>query len=143
MDEKAEIYKGKNALWVYAVAVFYNLLPLFSFSLPKNVSDWWILAAVFLLYYAFDFILIPILARNRIEITGHKFTFYYGFGKTTYEIYDLKHIRLTHNPIAASANSLDRIEMDFGDRELIVSLRDNDGFIRRIKEIHPVSDPIK
>ena len=78
-----ERYKGKNAIWLILVFVFYNLLPIGIYFLAGDKGNfydsWWIL--IWLFYYSFNIIWIPVLIRNRVELYDDYFIFYYGFGK--------------------------------------------------------------
>lgn len=65
-----ERYKGKNAIWLILVFVFYNLLPIGIYFLTDDkenlYNNWWLLIWVF--YYSFNIIWIPVLIRNRVEL---------------------------------------------------------------------------
>ena len=47
---------------------------------------------------------------------------------------NIKEIKKSHNPIASSANSFDRIYIATNQTELYISLRKNDEFIQMIKD---------
>ncbi|WP_430973482.1 PH domain-containing protein [Sunxiuqinia rutila] len=50
----------------------------------------------------------------------------------------IREIRETHNPLAAPANSLDRLEIKYGSGEsILISPKDKRGFILHLKEINP------
>ena len=78
-----ERYKGKNAIWLILVFVFYNLLPRGIYFLTDDkenlYNNWWLLIWVF--YYSFNIIWIPVLIRNRVELYDDYFIFYYCFCK--------------------------------------------------------------
>lgn len=128
---KSRIFKGKNAPWFYGVVILYNVLPILCGGIYDKE---WYFYILLLFYYCMDYLFIPILIYNEIEVNETSFTFTYGFQKTTYQIRDVKSMKPTRNPIASSANSLDRIYMDLGGDELCVALQDNDGFMQYIKE---------
>lgn len=111
--------------------ILYNVL---SILLGGIFDKEWYFYFLLLFYYCMDIVFIPILLWNKIEVDGGSFTFTYGFSKTTYQIRDIKSMKRTKNPIASSANSLDRIYMDLGGDELCVALQDNDGCMQYIKE---------
>lgn len=128
-------YEGKNSWWIILIFVIYNILPLV--FILYEVSDlftniWWLLFWVF--YYGFNLIWIPVFVRNRVELFDNYFIFYYGFGKEKIVIKDILEINRSRNPIASSANSLDRIHIVTKDKDFYISLKDNDDFINEIKQ---------
>lgn len=128
-------YEGKNSCWIILIFVIYNILPLV--FILYEVSDlftniWWLLFWVF--YYGLNLIWIPVFVRNRVELFDNYFIFYYGFGKEKIVIKDILEINRSRNPIASSANSLDRIHIVTKDKDFYISLKDNDDFINEIKQ---------
>lgn len=128
-------YEGKNSWWIILIFVIYNILPLV--FILYEVSDlftniWWLLFLVF--YYGLNLIWIPVFVRNRVELFDNYFIFYYGFGKEKIVIKDILEINRSRNPIASSANSLDRIHIVTKDKDFYISLKDNDDFINEIKQ---------
>ena len=99
-----ERYKGKNAIWLILVFVFYNLLPIGIYFLTDDkenlYNNWWLLIWVF--YYSFNIIWIPVLIRNRVEFYDDYFIFYYSFGKEKIFIKDVLKIEKSNNSIASS-----------------------------------------
>ena len=128
-------YEGKNSWWIILIFVIYNILPLV--FILYEVSDlftniWWLLFWVF--YYGLNLIWIHVFVRNRVELFDNYFIFYYGFGKEKIVIKDILEINRSRNPIASSANSLDRIHIVTKDKDFYISLKDNDDFINEIKQ---------
>lgn len=128
-------YEGKNSWWIILIFVIYNILPLV--FILYEVSDlftniWWLLFWVF--YYGLNLIWIPVFVRNRVELFDNYFIFYYGFGKEKIVIKDILEINRSRNPIASSANSLDRVHIVTKDKDFYISLKDNDDFINEIKQ---------
>ena len=128
-------YEGKNSWWIILIFVIYNILPLV--FILYEVSDlftniWWLLFWGF--YYGLNLIWIPVFVRNRVELFDNYFIFYYGFGKEKIVIKDILEINRSRNPIASSANSLDRIHIVTKDKDFYISLKDNDDFINEIKQ---------
>lgn len=128
-------YEGKNSWWIILIFVIYNILPLV--FILYEVSDlftniWWLLFWMF--YYGLNLIWIPVFVRNRVELFDNYFIFYYGFGKEKIVIKDILEINRSRNPIASSANSLDRIHIVTKDKDFYISLKDNDDFINEIKQ---------
>ena len=118
-----ERYKGKNDIWLILVFVFYNLLPIgiyfFTDDKENLYNNWWLLIWVF--YYSFNIIWIPVLIRNRVELYDDYFIFYYGFGKEKIFIKDILKIEKSNNSIASSANSLDRIHLITTQKDFYIS----------------------
>ena len=131
-----ERYKGKNDIWLILVFVFYNLLPIGIYFLTDDkenlYNNWRLLIWVF--YYSFNIIWIPVLIRNRVELYDDYFIFYYGFGKEKIFIKDILKIEKSNNSIASSANSLDRIHLITTQKDFYISLKNNDNFIDKIKQ---------
>ena len=131
-----ERYKGKNDIWLILVFVFYNLLPIgiyfFTDDKENLYNNWWLLIWVF--YYSFNIIWIPVLIRNRVELYDDYFIFYYGFGKEKIFIKDILKIEKSNNSIASSANSLDRIHLITTQKDFYISLKNNYNFIDKIKQ---------
>lgn len=131
-----ERYNGKNATWLIVVFVFYNLLPVGIYFLTDDKENlyhnWWLLIWVF--YYSFNIIWIPVLIRNRVELYDDYFIFYYGFGKEKIFIKDILKIEKSNDPIATSANSLDRIHLVTTQKDSYISLKNNDDFINKLKQ---------
>lgn len=128
-------YEGKNSWLIILIFVIYNILPLV--FILYEVSDlftniWWLLFWVF--YYGLNLIWIPVFVRNRVELFDNYFIFYYGFGKEKIVIKDILEINRSRNPIASSANSLDRIHIVTKNKDFYISLKDNDDFINEIKQ---------
>ena len=128
-----ERYKGKNDIWLILVFVFYNLLPIgiyfFTDDKENLYNNWWLLIWVF--YYSFNIIWIPVLIRNRVELYDDYFIFYYGFGKEKIFIKDILKIEKSNNSIASSANSLDRIHLITTQKDFYISLKNNDKIKQR------------
>lgn len=127
-----KIYKGKNAIWLIALFIVYNIIGLVFLMDEQPPSP--LIIIIIICYYLFNFFWIPILVINKIDLYTDYFVVKYGFGKTKVYIKDIVDIHRSRNPIASSANSLDRIFIKTKDHQLYVSLIDNDGFIKAINE---------
>ena len=123
------IYQGKNGVLVWMVFIISNLY-LSYMMIWGAISYYWILPILLMI----DAIFIPVMGRNRVELYQDYMMFYYGIGKHRYELSKLKEVKKTKNPIAGSANSIDRIYLDFDGDELFVALKDNDDFIKELKK---------
>lgn len=128
-------YDGKNSWWLILIFIIYDILPLGFFlcgffELFTNI--WWLICWIF--YYGLNLVWVPVLIRNRVELFDSYFIFYYGFGKEIINIKDIIEINKSRNPIASSANSLDRIHILTKNKDFYISLKDNDDFISEIKQ---------
>lgn len=124
-------YEGKNAWWFIAIVVCYNIFPFGTFM--DQITRSWFAVFIALFYYAGNLLMIPIIIQNKIELYDDYFLFYYGFSKQRIELSSIKQIEKSHNVIASSANSLDRIYIQTKDTDLYVSLKKNREFIEEIK----------
>lgn len=127
-----EVYKGKNSFWLIVIFVIYDICPIFIYLCDGSIVShiWWIL--LWVAYYSMNLVWIPVMVRNYIELYDDYFVFYYGFSKERFEIKDILKLEKSKNPMASSANSLDRIHMTTKDKDFYISLKDNDDFIKNI-----------
>lgn len=116
--------------WFSYFIMFYHF---YVFFYKVNVSIHW-LWVMLIIYYSGDLIFIPIMIRNRIELYDGCFVLYYGFSKEIIDIKDIKEIKKSHNPIASSANSLDRIYISTAKKNLYIALKNNAEFLGIIIE---------
>lgn len=128
-------YDGKNSWWLILIFIIYDILPLGFFlcgffELFTNI--WWLICWIF--YYGLNLVWVPVLIRNRVELFDSYFIFYYGFGKEIINIKDIIEINKSRNPIASSANSLDRIHILTKNKDFYIFLKNNDDFISEIKQ---------
>lgn len=129
-----KVFKGKNAVWFILIFIIYNVLPMISIDGNINITNKWVLIITFIFYYCGDLIFIPVIVRNKIVLYDDYFVFYYGFSTEKFYIKDIKEIKRSHNIIASSANSIDRIYISTKHKDLYVSLQKNEEFIQQIKE---------
>lgn len=125
-------YRGKNSWWLIIIVIIYNVIPLKGILKVDFSSNWWVVA-LYLAYCAGNILMIPIIINNKIQLFDDYFIFYYGFSKEIIYLKDIVEIKKSHNIVASSANSLDRIHIVTKNKEMYVSLKDNDGFIKTIK----------
>lgn len=126
-------YYGKNDAWFLIVFIFYNVFPIILITLNAKTllsHFWWIF--FWIIYYSFNLFWIPIAVRNRIELFEDYFIFYYGFCKEKIFLKDIIDIHKSRNPIASSANSLDRIHVITKKKDFYVAMKNNDDFIREV-----------
>ena len=129
-----KIYKGKNAWWFILLFVFYNACPILigleNSDIFSNIG--WVL--MWCVYYSFNILFIPILFRNYVVLYDDYFTLYFGFSKERFELKDILKIKKSKNPIASSANSLDRIHILTKDKDVYIALKNNDDFIKEVTD---------
>ena len=132
MEMGMKVYKGKNSFWLIVIFVIYDICSLFIYLCDSSIIShiWWIL--LWIAYYSMNLVWIPVMVRNYIELYDEYFVFYYGFSKERFEIKDILKLEKSKNPVASSANSLDRIHMTTKDKDFYISLKDNDDFIKNI-----------
>lgn len=123
-----QIYKGKNGLLFLMFLVIYNVAALPALFGELNV--WWVM--LWIVYYGLNIIWVSLLIRNYIELYDDYFIFYYGFTKESFDLTDIVELKRSKNPIASSANSLDRIHVVTVNKDFYISLKDNDGFIKAV-----------
>lgn len=128
------VYKGKNGWIIILTTLLFNLLPFC--MLAKSLSTPFG-CVILVFYYAFDLILFPIIIKNKVLLYEDHFIFFYGFTKKRYELSSLMKIEKTRTAIASSANSLDRIYLNFKGDELCLSLKDNPGFMKEVQKRTP------
>lgn len=85
-----------------------------------------------IVYYGCDIILLPVFIRNYIELYDDYLIFYYGFSKERIELKDILTLEKSRNPIASSANSLDRIHVITMKKDFYIALKENDEFIEDV-----------
>ncbi|MCH5280070.1 MAG: PH domain-containing protein [Lachnospiraceae bacterium] len=122
-------FKGKIAIWVWAVFFGSNGLLIYEliFS-PDSIAV--LLATLFL----FNLIFLPILVRNYVFIGEDEVMICFGFSKDAIKLSDIVKVYETHNPIASSAASLDRIVIKGKNNEIMCSVKEKARFLEELKK---------
>ena len=122
-------FKGKIAIWVWAVFFGSNGLLIYEliFS-PDSIAV--LLATLFL----FNLIFLPILVRNYVFIGEDEVMICFGFSKDAIKLSDIVKVYETHNPIASSAASLDRIVIKGKNNEIMCSVKEKKRFLEELKK---------
>lgn len=122
-------FKGKIAIWVWAVFFGSNGLLIYEliFS-PDSIAV--LLATLFL----FNLIFLPILVRNYVLISEDEVMICFGFSKDAIKLSDIVKVYETHNPIASSAASLDRIVIKGKHNEIMCSVKEKARFLEELKK---------
>ncbi len=122
-------FDGKTAWWIWFIFVVYNLIPISIVVFDKSFV--WNFATIsgFVTCYLFDLIWLPMLIRDWVDVHEDYFVFYYGFLKFVVKFQDLIDVKKSHNPLSATANSLDRVMVVTKNKTFYLSLYKNDEFI--------------
>ena len=127
-------FDGKTAWWLYLLLAVYNIMPIGVVLFDKDFVWNAITVISFVSCYLLNIIWLPIMIRDFVDVFDDYFVFYYGFMKISVKIDDIVSIKKSHNPVAATANSFDRIHIVTKSREkgFYLSLYKNDEFIELI-----------
>ena len=125
-------FDGKTAWWLYLLLVLYNLAPIGIIVFDKSF-EWNVETIIgFVCCYLINIIWLPIMIRDWVDVYDDHFIFYYGFIKITVQIKDVIEVKKSHNPIATTANSLDRVCVVTNHKKFYLSLYKNDKFVELI-----------
>ncbi|MBK9271741.1 MAG: PH domain-containing protein [Saprospiraceae bacterium] len=100
------------------------------------ISGYWIL-------FALDLILFGLIGHAfftaKYIIADHQLQIRFGlFHHTNIDIYGIRQISKTRDPLSSPAPSLDRLRIDYGQNKyILLSPKDKSGFIRSLTEIQP------
>ncbi len=128
-------FKGKTGVWVPFVIIFLLLFLAYGYylnSLPTIALS--SLGIIFQVLWAFP----SIVTLNEKEITIRV-----GINKKVIEIQSIETIEKTNDPKQSFATSLDRLKIVYCsdvsvNSEIMISLKDNDAFIKELKNINPL-----
>lgn len=124
-------FQGKIGWWFWLVMLGGEALLLASFFEPDGKL---ITAGIFLFY---NVMFLPFVFRNYVEITEDKFIIAFGFTKDSMTISEITDVYQTHNPIASSAASLDRVVIKGRRKELMCSVKNKEKMFECLKEKNP------
>lgn len=128
-------FKGKVALWFWAVflggegLIAYQLIT--SLFIEKDTSDVIVLLISLAIY---TLVFLPIVVRNYVLIEEGKIKLYFGFSRDVMDISEIREIKTTHDPIASSAASLDRLVIKGRRQEMMVSVKDKEKFLEELRK---------
>lgn len=125
-------FDGKTAWWLWLLFFIYNLIPVAIIVFDKSFV--WSVGTIigFVACYLLNIIWLPILIRDWADVYEDHFILYYGFSKFYIKIEDIISIKKSHNIVATTANSLDRIYVETKKKGFYLSLYKNDEFIELI-----------
>lgn len=103
-------YKGKVAIWYYCIIIIYNLV-LFkiTYDLLTTGSGSAGIIINILVFILLNLICIPFAVKNYVILESDCLIIQFGFTRTSISYKEMKEVKPSHNPIASSAASLDRI----------------------------------
>lgn len=125
-------FDGKTAWWLWTLFVIYNLIPISILVFDK--SFYWCVETIagFVCCYLLNIIWLPIMIIDWVDVFDDYFVLHYGFAKFNVEIKNVVSLKKSHNPVSATANSLDRIYVKTKRKNFYLSLYKNDEFIELI-----------
>ncbi|MCD2491832.1 PH domain-containing protein [Lacrimispora sp. NSJ-141] len=123
-------YKGKKAIWYYTVVILVNSGIIWQLAGSRKISEAVLLGLALIVA---DVIFIPCLVRNYVVFQEDALCVAFGFFNEKICYKDIVRVWKTHNPLASSAASLDRIAIKTKGAEFMISVQDKDGFLEEIK----------
>ncbi len=124
-------FQGKIAIWFYAIAIIANIMFVKELLFTKDDTIALIIGIV-----TINIIFIPIIVRNYILLNNESITVFFGFGKDSMKINEILEVYQTHNPIASSAASLNRIVIKSKRSEIMCSVVEKDKLFLELKKIN-------
>lgn len=124
--------KGKVAVWFWLIIFGTNAMMIYELIFSRDD-----LAALIIGFFICNIIFLPIVLRNYVEIKDGKLTVCFGFGKESIEIREITEVYTTHDPIAGSAASLDRIVVKGRRQELMCSVCEKEKLFNELRQINP------
>ena len=124
-------FQGKIAIWFYAIAIIANIMFVKELLFTKDNTIALIIGIV-----TINIIFIPIIVRNYILLNSESITVFFGFGKESMKINEILEVYQTHNPIASSAASLNRIVIRSKRSEIMCSVVEKDKLFLELKKIN-------
>lgn len=124
-------FKGKIAVWFWALEILANAMILYDLIFKRDNIIALVIGGVIL-----NLVFIPIIVRNYVLLNDEAITLYFGFGKESIKVNEILEVYQTHNPIASSAASLDRIVIKGRRSEIMCSVKDKTKLIEEIKKIN-------
>ncbi|RDY32576.1 PH domain-containing protein [Lachnotalea glycerini] len=120
-------FKGKVAVWFWCILIGGNALTIYELFFSRD-SVVELVGAFFIINIVF----LPMIIRNYAEIDYDTLSIYFGFGKDSMKTNEISEIYKTHNPIASSAASLDRIVIKGKKKEMVCAVREKDKMLSEL-----------
>lgn len=125
-------FKGKIAVWFWAIVIVVNTMLLYELIFSRDS-----MLALVLGGAIFNLVFLPIILRNYVLLNNDSVTVYFGFGKDSLKVNDIVEVYRTHNPIASSAASLDRIVIKGNRSEILCSVKEKSKLFDELKKLNP------
>lgn len=124
--------KGKVAPWFWMIVVFPDILLLYEVFGGESGIAILVLTTALL-----NLIFLPMAVKNYVEIDGGTLRVVFGLVKDSMKISEIMEVYSTHNPIASSAASLDRIVIKGRRQEMMCAVCDKKLLFQELKRINP------
>lgn len=130
-------FKGKVAIWYYGLIIICNLVmiePIYHlFTTEFRLGINLILICSFLVL---NISLIPFVVRNYVILDTDCLLIKFGFCNASIPYKDIKDVKTSHNPIASSAASLDRIAIisHTGNAMAYIAVRKKQQFLMELRK---------
>lgn len=130
-------FKGKVAIWFYGMILIYNLFivqPIYHLFVTEFRMGVFLILIFTLVLLNITFI--PLVVRNYVILDAECLIIHIGFWKESISYKDIKDVKPSHNPIASSAASLDRIAIlsQTGNAMAYVAVREKKRFIEELRK---------
>ena len=128
--------QGEIVIWFWLRIIADNVVFLYAF-LYSILFEEDSVGAMIMGIVLFNLICIPIVARNYVIVSEISVTVYFGFLKESIMLRDITEVRRTHDIIASTAASLDRISINGRWSGLMCAVKDKEGFFKELKRKNP------
>ncbi|GAB6108937.1 PH domain-containing protein [Fusibacter bizertensis] len=122
-------FKGKIGLWWFVTIILAHVLLIFLMQFAKTMLGQGLLIAILLLL---DVFMVSWTVNNYVKLNADHFTIHFGFSKNSVNYEDVIRISKSNSVIAGSALSFDRLLVETQDKQIIISLKENDLFIDKL-----------
>jgi hypothetical protein len=129
------VFRSKVDAWLVLVAVFVPVIAL-AFVAYRTRLDPKAMPVVLIVALAAGAAAL-IFTKTNYTIDGDVLIIRSGFFRWRVPIRDIESVTPTHNPSSSPALSLDRLEIRYGPKTILVSPDDKAGFIRALTRINP------
>lgn len=125
-------FKGKIAGWFWAVVIVGNAVLLYELIFSRDS-----MLALAIGGVVFNLVFLPVILKNYVLLKDNMVTVYFGFGKASINMDDIVEVYQTHNPIASSAASLDRIVIKGRMDQIVCSIQEKSKIFEELKKRNP------
>lgn len=122
-------FQGKIAVWFWAIIIVANGMLIYDIIFSGDN-----LAAGLVGGVIFNVVFLSMVIRNYVFVSEDVVKVYFGILKDSVQIRDIVEVYATHNPIASSAASLDRIVIKGRRNELMCSVREKEKLFEELKK---------